>query len=103
MLYEHLLHTSAPTTAEKINAAFGPGTTSEWTVRFWFKRFDEGDTTCEDLPRSGRPATFDEDALRRELELRPDSSTRDLEKALGFSHRTIDRHLHSIGYCKVMS
>ena len=31
MLYEHQLRTSAPTTAEKINAVFGPGSTSKRT------------------------------------------------------------------------
>lgn len=96
MLYEHRLKVSSIETAKRINTAFGPGTTSDRTVRFWYKRFDDGDISCEDQPRSGQPTSFDEDALRRELELHPDYSTRDLEKALGQPRTTIDRHLKLI-------
>ncbi|KZC05547.1 Histone-lysine N-methyltransferase SETMAR [Dufourea novaeangliae] len=37
-------------TAKKINAAFGPGTTNQ-TVHFWYKRFDEGDIKLTIRPK----------------------------------------------------
>jgi len=103
MLYEHHLHTNASATAEKINKAFGSNTTSDDNVRFWFKRFDNGDTSCEDEHRSSRPVTFDETALRQQLELHPDSSTRELVTMLKRDHKTVDRHLHSMGFRRVLS
>ena len=102
-LCEHNLGSTARATAKKVNAAFGPNTTTDRTVQNWFKRFDEGDTNLEDIPHTGRPTTFDEEVLRHELELHPDSSTRDLEKVLGYDHTTIARHLKSMGYHKVLS
>lgn len=102
-LYEHKLGSSSRETAKKINAAFGPDTTTDRTVRNWFQRFDDGDTSLKDIPHTGCPVTFDEEALRHELELHPDSSTRDLEKVLGHHYSTIDRHLQSMGYRKVLS
>ena len=103
MLYEYKLETSVRKTAEKINTAFGPGTTTDRTVSHWFKRFDEGETSCEGQPHSGRPVTFDEDALRHELEVHPDASTRDLEQTLGYGRSIIAHHLNEMGYRKVMS
>ncbi|XP_061705609.1 histone-lysine N-methyltransferase SETMAR-like [Cydia pomonella] len=103
MLYEHNLGTSARQTAEKINTAFGQCTIAHSTVSYWFKSFDKGDTSCEDKPRSGRPVVFDEDLLRSHLERHPDATTRDLEKELGYDHSTIIRHLHAMGYHKIMS
>ncbi|KZC07345.1 Histone-lysine N-methyltransferase SETMAR [Dufourea novaeangliae] len=104
MLYEHRLNTSSTkTTAKKVNVAFGPGTSSDRTVHFWYKFLDEGDIMCEKQIRYGRPNTFDEDALHGELELHTDSNTRDLENALRQLRTTIDSHLNSMGYRKVIS
>jgi len=102
-LYEHKLGSSSTETANRINTAFGPNTTTDRTGRNWFHRFDQGHTSLEDAPHTGRPVTFDEEALRREIELHPDHSTRDLEKTLGHDHTTIDRHLKSMGFHKVLS
>jgi len=102
-LYERKLGSSSTETATRINTAFGPNTTIDQAGRNWFHRFDQGDTSLEDVPDTGRPVTFDEEALRREIELHPDHSTRDLEKTLGHDQRTIDRHLQSLGYHKILS
>lgn len=39
-----------------------------WKKAIWFKRFDEGETSLEDKPRSGRPTILNEQALREKLE-----------------------------------
>ena len=102
IFYEHQLGTSSRETAKKINGVFGEDTVTDRTVRNWFKRFNDGDTSLEDQPHHGRPSSFDEDALRRELEVHPDSSTRDLEKTLRRHYSTIDRHLQFMGYRRVL-
>lgn len=102
-LYEHKLGSSSQEVADKINKAFGEGTVTDRTIRNWYKRFDNGDTGLDDLPHTGRPDELNEDALRLELQQHPDSTTRDLEEALDCAHGTIVRHLHSLGYRRVMS
>ncbi|KAJ1372841.1 hypothetical protein KIN20_035124 [Parelaphostrongylus tenuis] len=54
------------------------------------KRFDQGDTDCQSQPHPHMPVTFDEDALRHELEMNPYvCSGWDLEQTLEYSHCSI--------------
>ena len=43
----------AVATTSNINNAFGPGTASECTVQWWFKKLFKGDERLEDEERSG--------------------------------------------------
>ena len=49
--------------AEEICAVEGEGVVKKTTAAEWFKRFNEGDTSLQDKPRSGRPSTVDEALL----------------------------------------
>ena len=51
----------AAETACNINNAFGPGTTNEHTVQWWFKKFRKGDESLEDEECAGRPSEVDRD------------------------------------------
>ena len=44
---------------DKINEV--EGTTSKSAAGRWFKRFDDGDLSLEDKPRSGRPTKLDDE------------------------------------------
>ena len=46
---------------------------------------------------------LDDDELRRELEVHPDQTTRELAQRFHCSNSTIDEHLHGLGYRKVLS
>ena len=50
--------------AKEICDAEGEGTVHYTTVSWWYKRFDSGDLSVEDQPRSGRPSTLDNEDLR---------------------------------------
>ena len=54
-------------TTHNINNAFGPGTTNERSVQWWFKKFCKGDETLQ--MRSGQPSEVDNDQLRGWLKL----------------------------------
>ena len=56
-------HKAAETTLN-INNTFGPGTASECTVQWWFKKFCKGDESLEDKEHSGQPSEVDNDQLR---------------------------------------
>ena len=51
-----------------INNGFGPGTATEHTVQWWFKKFCRRDESLEDAERSGQPSEGD-NQLRVSLKL----------------------------------
>jgi transposase len=48
---------------DEINEVEGEGTKSKSAAGRWFKRFDDGDLSLEDKPRSGRPPKLDDDEV----------------------------------------
>ncbi|CAG0883405.1 unnamed protein product [Darwinula stevensoni] len=95
--YEFLQGHSARAAAYNICAAF------EGNVVHWLKRFESGDTTFGDRPRSGRPSTVDDEALRNALDAKPNATIRDSATTLGVTHMAIGNHLNDLGYRKVYS
>lgn len=85
--------------AKEICDAEGEATVHYTTVSRWYKRFDSGDLSLEDQPRSGRPSTLDNEDLRAALEDEPSSSSRELMSLLGVSsHQTVLNHLHQMDF-----
>ena len=79
--------------AKEICDVEGERTVSHMTVSRWYKRFDSGDMSLEDQPRSDRPSKLNDADLQAELDIEPSSSTRDLAAELGVSNVTIWNHL----------
>ena len=86
----------AASAAQEICDVEGEDTVSTHMAQRWFKRFSEGNTSVEDQPRSGRPTTIDDEALRLKVELEPSTSTRILSTEFGTSQFTINNHLVSL-------
>ena len=89
---------SAKAAAEEICAVEGNGVIDRRTASNWFKRFNEGDISLVDKPRSGRPSIVDDETLRDMVKEQPRISTRDLSVELGPSKDTINRHLHKLNF-----
>jgi histone-lysine N-methyltransferase SETMAR len=103
IFYEFRQGRNASQAAVNICAAFGKDTVSNRTVARWYARFQEGDTSLEDRPRSGRPSVLDDDDLHRALQAKPNASTRELASTLDCSYLTVYRRLCDSGYRKVLS
>uniref|UniRef100_A0A7E4VM81 HTH_48 domain-containing protein n=1 Tax=Panagrellus redivivus TaxID=6233 RepID=A0A7E4VM81_PANRE len=101
ILAQYRQKASSRVAADRINAFFGEDVVSDRTVRNWYKRFQNGETSLEDHPRNGRPSVVDDGKLRRELEKHPDVTTSKLQKKFKCHRCTIGRHLHSMGFHKV--
>lgn len=98
--YEFLRGTNASQTARNINDTYGPSTTNERTVRFWFNRFRSGNFNLENEPR-GRPETkVDNDELKAIVEADPSQTTSGLAARFDVSIKTILVHLDQIGKVK---
>lgn len=86
--------------AKKICEIEGKDTISIRTAQVWYKKFNEGHTSLENQPRSGRPLSLDPEVLREAVEESPTTSTRRLSAELGPSKDTISRHLKKLGMIK---
>lgn len=93
-------------TTDEICAVEGDGIVSLKTVKNWFKRFNDGNMSLDDQPRSGRPTMVDSDVVRQAVEANPCTSTRRLSIDLRTSNATIHRKLKELGKvnrrCKVV-
>jgi len=99
-LYEFKLGHNAAEAARNINGAFGDGTASERTIRFWFEKFRSGDTSLEN-EECGRPETVvDNDQLRALVEEDTRKTVRELAMDHNMSIGTISGHLKIIGKVK---
>ena len=58
-----------------INNTFGPGTTNEHTVQWWFKKICIGDKSLEDEEHISWPLEVDNDQLRAMIEADPLAAT----------------------------
>jgi histone-lysine N-methyltransferase SETMAR len=63
----------------------------------WFQRFQDGNESLDDLPRSGRPLELDDDGLRALVESNPRLTTREMAASLGCAQKTVVNHLSKIG------
>jgi histone-lysine N-methyltransferase SETMAR len=89
--------TAAAATREICNVE-GTDVLKENTAQWWFRRFNQGDTSLEDQERSGRPSVVNKEEFRALVEQQPSTSTRRLSEELGHSQSTIVRHLHNMGF-----
>lgn len=95
--YEFKLGHNATTAAENINKAYGDNTVDVRVAQRWFVKFRAGDESLEEIPRTGRPSTIDEEALLALMEADPRQSLASLAESLKCSMATVDRHLHALG------
>jgi histone-lysine N-methyltransferase SETMAR len=86
--------------AKKICEVEGEGVISNRRAKNWFKRFNDGDTSLEDEPRSGSPVTADSETLREAVGANPTTRTRRLSVELDIPWMSLVRHLHQLGKAK---
>ncbi|CAG0889983.1 unnamed protein product [Darwinula stevensoni] len=97
LLYDFRIEKKAANSIADINTAFGPDTVSKSTAYDWYSRFQKGNESLEDQPRTGRPSEFDNSALQEALEANNRQTSRELADLLGVSHTTILHHLAELG------
>ena len=98
--FQFKLGRKAAETARYINEAFGPGTTTECTAQWWFKKFCGGDKSLEDDGHSGWPSDVDNDQLRALVEANPRTTVQELASELDVTYTMISNHLREIGKTK---
>ncbi|CAG0897015.1 unnamed protein product [Darwinula stevensoni] len=82
LLYDFRIKKKAANSIADINTAFGPDTVSKSTAYDWYSRFQKGNESLEDQPRTGRPSEFDNSALQEALEANNRQTSRELADLL---------------------
>ena len=81
----------------RINEIWGEGTVGQSTVYKWISRFQAGEESLKDDPRSGRPIEVDRHAVLAAIEETPSLTTRILAEDFDCDHKTIVNILHELG------
>lgn len=97
LLYEYDQGTKAKEASRKILKIYPHEGLSVSQCKKWFRKFNDGNRSLEDLPRIGRPSVVDVDKLKRLIDENPKQSTEDLATILDCHQETIRIHLHEIG------
>ncbi|KFD52841.1 hypothetical protein M513_06332 [Trichuris suis] len=93
LLYEFKSRRSVREAPRNINAAFGPGSVSK-------SRFASGCESLEDSPRTGRPSSIHNQALKELVELDPTQTQDEMALKLGVSRQTMCDYLKQLGKVK---
>ena len=80
--------------------AFGPGTSNECTVQWWFKKFCKGNENPEDEECGHQPSEPDNDQLRAVIEADALATTWEVVEELKVDHSLVIWHLKQIGKVK---
>ena len=67
------------------------------TVYDWYRRFQSGDESLEDNPRSGHPSDANSMEIKESVEQNSHPSEREIASHLEISKSSIHRHLHALG------
>lgn len=98
MLFYFRKGRNATQTKKKICDVYGENAVSERVCQKWFQKFRDGDTTCEDGARSGRPLVTESERIEDLIKENPYYTTRDIAAIVNVSQKTISNHLLKMGY-----
>jgi len=102
-LFEFKMSCKEMETTHNIKKAFGPGTAKERTVKWWFKKFCQGDESLEDEEHSGQWLEVDNDQLRALIKADPLITTREVAEELSANCSIVIQHLKQIGKMKKLN
>ena len=79
---------------KKICAVYGEGAVTDRTCQKWFAKFNVGDFSLDNAPRSGRPVEVDSDQINTIIENNQHYTTREIADILKISRSSVENHLH---------
>ncbi|XP_076058552.1 histone-lysine N-methyltransferase SETMAR-like [Oratosquilla oratoria] len=96
MLYECKKSTSAAQATRNICSVYGNNVLNVSTCQRCFAKISSGNFDLKDSPRSGRPKSIDQEALKGAVEVNPKSTSRELSQLFNTTHTNIISSLHSL-------
>ncbi|XP_055932781.1 histone-lysine N-methyltransferase SETMAR-like [Argiope bruennichi] len=99
LLYEFDKKSTAAAAHHNLCQVYGEDTIDESTCRRWFRKFREGDRSCQDQARSGRPSQVEDDidiAIRNN----PSLTVQELAETFNVHWRTAERRLVKLGFTR---
>ncbi|KAF8769841.1 Histone-lysine N-methyltransferase SETMAR like protein [Argiope bruennichi] len=78
LLYEFDKKSTAAAAGCNICQVYEEDAIDESTCRRWFRKFREGDRSCQDQPKSGRPSHVGEDGIDQAIRHNPNPTVQEL-------------------------
>lgn len=85
-------------TIESLQSSFGAEQYSQNVVKYWWCRFQEGDYSCDDRQKGGKPRAVPDTDYLEEVAVIPAPTSREIAIKLGVSSSTVIRRLNALGY-----
>lgn len=98
MLYEFKKGSSQSIAHTNIKNVYGNDAPSPHTIQRWFAKFRNGEISLEDEEHPGKEPQLQNEEILQKIHETPRISTRELADAVNYSHTTIIRHLHQMGF-----
>ena len=80
LLFEFDKGSTAALACRNIRQVYGEDAIDESTCRRWFRKFRNGDRSCQDQPRSGRPSAFSEEDLDQAITVSPNPTVEEFKR-----------------------
>lgn len=97
ILYEFQQQKSTLQAWRSISAVLGEDSVSHSTIKYWFRRFNQGDFSLEDKERSGAPKKSEFDDLQALLDENSCQTQEELADQLGITQQAVSIQLHAMG------
>lgn len=98
ILYEFEQGRNAAEAFRNLLKTFDEDAISSRTCRRWFEKFEAGDLSLIDRPRSGRPSEIDDDVLCATIRKDPFLTASQIAEELKSKQQTISDHIKKLGF-----
>ena len=98
LLYEYDKGVTAAAAGRSIRQVYGDDAVDDSTCRRWFRKFRDGDRSCTDHGRSGRPSLVTEEDLDTAITTSPHATVEELADRFSVHRTTVERRMHALGF-----
>jgi [histone H3]-lysine36 N-dimethyltransferase SETMAR len=98
LLYEFDKSSTAAAACRNVRQVYGDDAIDESTCRRWFRKFREGDRSCQDQARCGRPSLVGEDDIDQAIKNSPNPTAQELAETFKVHRTTVERRLEALGF-----
>ena len=100
LLYEFDKKSTAATACRNVCQVYGEDAIDESTCRRWFRKFREGDRSCQDQARSGRPSHVGEDDIDQAVRNNPNPNIQELAETFSVQQTMVEGQLVNLCFAR---
>ncbi|KAH9392137.1 hypothetical protein TYRP_022162 [Tyrophagus putrescentiae] len=103
VLYQYMKGVSLGEAMRSLQNDFGEVNFSRLMVTRWYKRFQSGDTSCQDKKGTGRPRRIEDEQFKGVIATNPFATPAEIAQNLDISSSTVYLRMKNLGYTLKLS